>query len=412
MAHKPQVTIVGAGMIVHDQILPSLYQLQRIGRIGEITVCDARRRAVENLAKAEGIANAFPGQSFRAMPDSGDPDKLQSDLFRTVIESMPPGNIVFTAVPDQLHYNIILTALRNNQHVCTVKPLVLKYSQALEIEREAFSRGLVVGIEYHKRFDDRSLMARRKYREGAFGEFRLGTARLFEKWYYRHSNFQNWMTTENSDSFTYIGCHYVDLLHYITGLLPEAVSVYGIRDRYPNGNEGFLWTDARVIWNNGACLNVQDGLGFPDAAPGTNTQGMMLYCSDGKMGGLIEHHDQFRGLKYSYLKQPEGDGATIYAEPSPDYLQYLDLGGPGLIPVGYGYRSVEYLIGNCIRVGAVEPLAERQKLLLEIDAAGIMATPANSGYNELVIEAGRQSILNGGREVRIEYGEKPHVQSA
>jgi len=51
-------------------------------------------------------------------------------------------------------------------------------------------------------------------------------------------------------------------------------------------------------------------------------------------------------------------------------------------------------------------------LLREIDDAGIMATPANSSYNELVIEAGRQSILNGGREVRIEYGEKPHVQSA
>ena len=34
-------------------------------------------------------------------------------------------------------------------------------------------------------------------------------------------------------------------------------------------------------------------------------------------------------------------------------------------------------------------------------AAGIMATPANSSYNELVVEAGRESILNGGREVRI-----------
>jgi len=32
-----------------------------------------------------------------------------------------------------------------------------------------------------------------------------------------------------------------------------------------------------------------------------------------------------------------------------------------------------------------------------------MATPANSNYNELVIEAGRQSILNGGREVTIKY---------
>ena len=44
-----------------------------------------------------------------------------------------------------------------------------------------------------------------------------------------------------------------------------------------------------------------------------------------------------------------------------------------------------------------------QKMLREIDALGIMATPANSSYNELVIEAGRQSILNGGREVTIKY---------
>ena len=50
----------------------------------------------------------------------------------------------------------------------------------------------MVGVEYHKRFDDRSLMARRQYRAGQFGEFRLGTACLMEKWYYRHSNFQNW----------------------------------------------------------------------------------------------------------------------------------------------------------------------------------------------------------------------------
>ena len=63
-------------------------------------------------------------------------------------------------------------------------------------------------------------------------------------------------------------------------------------------------------------------------------------------------------------------------------------------------------------MGAVEDLGARQKLLHEIDAAGIMATPANSSYNELVLEAGRESILNGGREVRIEYGEKPHVQTA
>src|SRR5207237_9849761 len=124
--------------------------------------------------------------------------------------------------------------------VRTATPLVLTPAHAEERAREAYSRGLVVGVEYHKRFDDRSLMARRKYRAGLFGNFRLGTACLLEKWYYRHSNFQNWMTTENSDAFTYIGCHYVDLAHFITGLVPASVSVYGIPDRFPNGQEGVL----------------------------------------------------------------------------------------------------------------------------------------------------------------------------
>ncbi len=404
MSNKPHVTVVGGGMITHDQILPSLYQLQRIGRIGDIIVCASRRQTVEALAQAEAIARAFPGHSFHAFPEAASA-KAQPELYRGVIERMAPRQIVIAAVPDQLHYDVIMTALRHDQHVCAVKPLVLQHAQAVEIEREAFKRGLVVGIEYHKRFDDRSLMARRKYREGWFGEFKLGTARLFEKWYYRHSNFQNWMTAENSDAFTYIGCHYVDLLHFITGLLPVAVSVYGIRDKFPNGKEGFLWADARVVWNNGACLNVQNGLSFPDAAPGTNTQGMMLYCSGKDAGALIEHHDQFRGMKYSYVKQPAGDGATIYAEPSPDYFQYLDMGGPGLVPVGYGYRSIAYILDACMCVEAeTGGLAARQKLLREFDAQGIMATPANSAYNEQVIEAARESILNGGREVKIGQG--------
>ena len=66
MSNKPQVTVVGGGMITHDQILPSLYQLQRVGRIGDVTVCASRRQTVESLAKAEGIASAFPGHSFPA----------------------------------------------------------------------------------------------------------------------------------------------------------------------------------------------------------------------------------------------------------------------------------------------------------------------------------------------------------
>jgi D-galacturonate reductase len=405
---KPRILIVGGGMITHDQLLPSLYHMQRQGRVGEIAVCAQRPATVRALLRAPALLEAFPGQSFSAYPQEGDPDRPQPELFRKLIAALPPHNIVVVAVPDPLHFEVVMEALRHDQHVCVVKPLVLNSAQGRQIADEAYARGLVVGVEYHKRFDDRSLMARRKYRAGLFGEFQLGTACLLEKWYYRHSNFQHWMTAENSDAFTYIGCHYVDLVHFITGLLPSAVSVYGIRDCFPSGKEGFLWTDARILWSNGACLNVQNALGFPDAAPGSNTQGLTLYCRGNTGGALLAHSDQYRGLRYCYTRTDGSPGSTVYAEPSPDYFQYVDTGGPGLTPVGYGYRSVEYIVQRCMDMES-EPrsLPERQRILREIDAAGIMATPRNSSYNERVIEAARKSILSGGSMVQIHQTAEP-----
>ena len=391
-------------MIVHDQLLPSLYHMQRLGRIGGIAVCAQHGRTVQALRGGRRPGAGVPRPDVPRVSGGGDPDRPQPDLFRELVARLPPRNLVVVAMPDHLHFDVIMTALRHDQHVCTVKPLVLRHAEALEIAREAYARGLVVGVEYHKRFDDRSRMARRKYRAGLFGEFKLGTACLLEKWYYRNSNFQNWMTCENSDAFTYIGCHYVDLVHFITGLMPAAVSVYGIRDRFPNGKEGFLWTDARVIWNNGACLNVQNALGFPDAAPGTNTQGLVMYCSGAGGGGL----HRARGP----IPRPE---VFVHAGGQRAGRHDLRRAEPGLFPVrgvrrpkawrpsGYGYRSRGVHRGSGAAGGSPRRanLAARQRMLREIDAAGLMATPANSSYNELVIEAARESILNGGRLVPI-----------
>jgi len=394
-----RVLIVGGGMITHDQLLPSFLQLQRLGIVGDIAVCARHGRTVRELAQAEDIRRAFPRGCWRAYPDlTADPDEAHPDLYRDRIAALPKRSLVVIALPDQAHFAAILAALEADQHVLSVKPLVLTSAEAATIEEAAQSRSLFVGIEYHKRFDDRSLMARQRYRAGLFGEFRLGTAALMEKWYYRHSRFQTWFTKENTDAFTYIGCHYVDLVAFITGLRPVRISVYGIADRLPGGAEGWLWTDARVIWNNGACLNVQNSLSFPDEAPGSNTQGLTLCCAGQDRGALVRHSDQYRGVEYVHVRVPDGPGVTAYAQPSPDFFQYVDMGGEGLTPVGYGYRSVEQLVRGCQRVqSAADPAAE----LRAIDDEEILATPANSRYNEQVIEAARKSIANGGVEVAI-----------
>ncbi|MCK4602111.1 MAG: Gfo/Idh/MocA family oxidoreductase, partial [Phycisphaerae bacterium] len=402
---SPQVTVVGGGMITRIQLLPTIYHLQREGIVGEIHICALNAAPLKEIQDDATLNRGFPGQSFTPHPDPAkvEADEKFPDIYKELFAAAPRGSIAVIAVPDQLHYPVLKAAIENDLHVCIVKPLVLEHARAEEIAKLARDKGLVIGVEYHKRFDDRNLMARKAYREGRLGNFRLAQAQMIEPYYYRDSNFQNWCTCENSDMFTYVGCHYVDLVAFITGLKPVAVSVYGIVEKYPNGREGFLWTDGRVIWENGASLSVVDAIGYPNAAAGGNCQGLAMWCQGEADATLLVHSDQYRGVKCSYNSAGDSPGDTIYAEPNPDYFQLLEMGGEGLVPVGYGHRSAEYIIRAGCKARTIDDLDERRKLIRRFDEEGIMATPSNSSYNELVVEAGRKSILSGGREVLIDY---------
>ena len=401
------VAIIGGGMITNDLILPSVFHLQRLGVVGEITVCALNSGPLKALRENAELNAAFPGQGFLSQPAlNTPPDKMFPDLFKDVLAKLRPRQAVIVAVPDWFHYPIIVEALRRDQHVLSVKPLVLEYKQDLEIEKLALERGLFVGVEYHKRFDRRALLAKRLYAEGKFGKFIMGEAKLHEPYYYRHSNFQNWFTCDKTDPFTYVGCHYVDLVYFITGLKPVSVSLDGVKGKFPNGNTGYLWSSGRVRYENGALLTVTDGLGYPDDAAGTNDQGLIMYCEGADRTGMINHDDHERGARYAFL---EPNGAARYRYVSPDFFRLVPWEGAGSKPVGYGYDSIA---ANLQMMQRVEAAADRQALLREIDTAGIIATPCNSFINELVVEAARESIVNDGALVKIVYGDHPHVERA
>ncbi|MHC4402801.1 MAG: Gfo/Idh/MocA family protein [Planctomycetota bacterium] len=408
------VVIIGGGMITHDQILPSIYHLAREGVVGSIKICALNSAPLVELAESEAFRESFPGQSFDPFPAlDAPPDQMHPDLFREVVASLPPHNLVVAAVPDHVHDVVIREALNHDQHVLAVKPLVPTYAQAIAIEKLARGRGLMVGVEYHKRFDRRSLDARRQYRLGRFGQFRCGEAKMIEPYFYRHSNFQNWFTRENSDPFTYVGCHYVDLVYFITGLRPVEVSVRGVEGTFPNGNVGYMWSAGRVVWENGAVMSITDGLGYPDEAAGTNDQCLVMYCEGDDCGAILKHDDQFRGVRHGYVDRASG---AMFRFVSPDYFRMVPWEGEGLKPVGYGYESIEAIAGAAIRVNRAadglagsEALAARQKVLQEIDGRGILATPANSYINELVTEAARLSIARDGLPAQIHYEPEPQV---
>jgi len=411
------VTIVGGGMITHDLILPTIYHLQRTGSVNNISVCALDSAPLKALKESKEILESFPGQDFTAYPSVDEPAANKyPNLFKEVIAKMKPRQVVIVAMPDQLHYPVVMEALKNNQHILCVKPLVLKYEQTVEIEKIALEKGLFIGVEYHKRFDRRSLMAKRGYQLGQFGEFVVGEAKMIEPYLYRYSNFQNWFTCDKTDPFVYVGCHYVDLVCFITGLKPVEVSVSGVKGKFPNGNEGYLWANGRVRFENGAILSVTDGLGYPDAGAGSNEQNLEMFFEGDGQSGLVKHDDQFRGVEHSYL-EGIGCGGSKYNYVSPDFYRVLPWDGPGYQPVGYGVDSVSATVKMANRIenevkglSEAASLAKRREMIQEVDKKGIIATPANSYVNELVMEAARLSILNDGDVATIIYGDNPHVE--
>jgi hypothetical protein len=141
-----------------------------------------------------------------------------------------------------------------------------------------------------------------------------------------------------------------------------------------------------------------------------------MYCEKNGKAGLIKHNDQFRGVTHSYIAE-KGVAAKKFHYVNPDFYRLIPWEGEGFKPVGYGYDSVaatlttiQDLEDQVRSLDRKESLQTRQRKILEISQKGIIATPANSSINELVIEAARLSISDDGVSVKIVYGDKPYVK--
>jgi hypothetical protein len=102
---------------------------------------------------------------------------------------------------------------------------------------------------------------------------------------------------------------------------------------------------------------------------------------------------------------------------SPDFYRLVPWEGAGYKPIGYGYESVAAITETIHRLESatvgLDPeaaLAKRREMIHGVDAQGLIATPANSYINELVVEAARASILADAAPVRIVYGDHPHIE--
>ena len=85
---KLSALVVGGGMITEEVVLPTLFQQQRQGVIGEITLVSRRAATIRHLREV------FPNQRFNGVPDPATTNLEAShpDAFREAIQALPkPG---------------------------------------------------------------------------------------------------------------------------------------------------------------------------------------------------------------------------------------------------------------------------------------------------------------------------------
>jgi D-galacturonate reductase len=409
MRGLPQIGIVGAGMIVEDQNGPAIAQMVCRGILGPVHIAAQGSASLRKLLGLSWWSERFPdlppGWATTYPALETDPSDRRPDYYRAMYRALPAGSIVMIAVPDPSHETLILEALEAGFHVVTVKSLCTSYEATLKIRDLARKKGLFVGIDFHKRWDYRALVAREHWRKGYYGIPRAARATMIESDAYIRagSPFDRHFVPETSDPASYVGCHYIDQFGWFTGLRPEQVAVSGVLGRFESGTECYSWAATQLTYDR-CVLQLINGLQHPGDHRGRNHQGLEIwgYNPDDSRGTYFAHQDNLRGMDYVFRRDLNPGRPT---DAGSDYVGFIPRsdGTPGKEMVGYGWRAIEALVKAAIRVQAGADVAARRTLLAEIDAADLIPTPANTAYLGLVYEAIRASIREQGFPVVIDY---------
>jgi predicted dehydrogenase len=396
-------------MIMEDQNGPAIAQLVRAGVLGQVHIAAQGSKSLRRLLGLpwwqerfpdlpQGWVKTYPGLDL-------DENVRGSDFYRAMYRALPPGSIVMIAVPDPAHEALILEALESGFHVVTVKSLCTSYDGSRRIRDLAWEKGLFVGIDFHKRWDYRTLVARAHWREGFYGIPRAARATMIEADAYirQGSPFEKHFAPETSDPATYVGCHYVDQFGWFTGLRPRQVVVNGVPGQFESGAPCYSWAASQLVYDQ-CVLQVINGLQHAGDHRARNHQGLEIwgYNPADSRGTYFCHLDNLRGMDYVYCRD-RNPGRT--ADAGSDYVAFLPRAGgrPGKEMVGYGWRAIESLVNTAIRVEAEGSLIARRELIATIDAEDLIATPANTCYLGLVYQAMRESIQQHGMPVVIDY---------
>ncbi|MCL4693989.1 MAG: Gfo/Idh/MocA family oxidoreductase [Candidatus Hydrogenedentes bacterium] len=198
---------------------------------------------------------------------------------------------VTIATPDHLHLEVAMDVLTRGIHCFVEKPLDVTVEGCRTMIDQAATKGVLLQVDFHKRYDPYHMEMREAFLEGKFGEVEYGYAWMEDQIWVPMKMLRAW--SENSSPVWFLGVHMYDLVRWIMNN-PSPVKVYatGAKKKLAGlGVDTFDSVQAHVEFASGACITFQNSWILPDAFEAVVHQGVKLVGTE----GIFECDSQYRG---------------------------------------------------------------------------------------------------------------------
>ncbi len=366
-----------------------LFDLRSRGKVHQISLCgrDGKRFAGIRRHFNEKIASRYKGidVSANTFPDAHD---YNPQAYKTAIEKMKPGSGVIVVTPDDTHFEIAMTAIRQGMHVLVVKPLVKTLEEHQKLIEAGKQKNVLVAIEMHKRFDPMYSDARDRAR--SYGDFSYMSSYMSQP-RSQLNTFGKW-AGQGSDISYYLNSHHIDLLEWMIGARARPIQVTALAATGVAKTEFGIETEDTITltvqWENIESGNL--GIAIHTAswiAPKSDVHSQQRFFYMGHNGEL-----QIDQAHRGYTTATVSGG---YASINPLFMKYEPCDGKFAGQGAYGYQSIERF------TDAVASINQRKAEPKDFD--NTLATAARTLQTTAILEAGCLSLNSGSLPVEINY---------
>ena len=212
--------------------------------------------------------------------------------YREMLDKEQPDGVT-VATPDHLHHDIAMAILNRGIHCFVEKPLDITVQGCKRLIAEAEEKGVLLEVDFHKRFDPYHIEMRECFLEGKFGEIEYGYAWMEDQLWVAADMLKSW--SKDSSPAWFLGVHIYDLVRWIMNN-PDPVRVFATgwkKKLLSMGIDTYDSIQAQVQFSNGANIAFHNCWILPDQYEAVVHQGVKLVGTE----GIFECDSQYRGAR-------------------------------------------------------------------------------------------------------------------